>query len=370
MTTTLSKEDVARLLSDSSPEARAEVAAKVAREVDGTALTADERKIAEDILSALSRDAAIRVRQALSEELKQSKRLPHAVALALARDVDAVSLPVLSHSVVLTDADLIAIVRSSGAAKQVAVAARKQVSTDVAEAIIEADQPLALTTLVGNDGAELTEPLLQRVLDRHGSDETIQAPMAQRANLPLTVLERLVSAASANLREMLAKRSDLPAHLASELVLGTRERATATLMSPDSIAADALALAQQLHRGGRLTSNLVVRAVCLGDLAFVEAAFAVLADIPIHNARLLIYDAGPLGFRAVYERCKLPLELLDLMRIGLRVAQQTGFDGGDNDRERHSRRTLERILTQYENIGSEDLEYLLGKLRAAAGVAA
>jgi len=277
---------------------------------------------------------------------------------------------VLSHSLVLADADLIAIVRSSGAAKQVAVAARPQVSTDVAEAIVAADQPLALATLVGNDGAALTEPLLHRVLEGHGADETIQAPMAQRAHLPLAVLEKLVAAASAGLRETLAKRSDLPPHLASELVLGTRERATAALMSPESIAAEAFALAQQLHNGGRLTANLVVRAVCLGDLAFVEAAFAVLADIPIHNARLLIYDAGPLGFKAIYERCKLPVELLELMRIGLRVAQQTGFDGGDNDRERHSRRTLERILTQYENIGSEDLEYLLGKLRAAAGIAA
>src|SRR6185437_14347627 len=124
MTTTLTKEDVTRLLSDPSSEARADVAAKVAREVDGTQLTAEERKIAEDIVRALSRDAAIRVRQALSEELKQSKRLP--------RDVEAVSLPVLSHSVVLTDDDLIAIIRSSGAAKQVAIAARKQVSAPVA----------------------------------------------------------------------------------------------------------------------------------------------------------------------------------------------------------------------------------------------
>ncbi|HEX6840123.1 MAG TPA: DUF2336 domain-containing protein [Stellaceae bacterium] len=370
MTTTLTKDDVTRLLSDPSSEARAEVAAKVAREVDGSTLTAEERKIAEDIVRALSRDAAIRVRQALSEELKQSKRLPHDIAVALARDVEAVSLPVLSHTLVLTDEDLIAIIEAGGAAKQVAIAARKAISAGVAEAIVAADHPLALATLVGNDGAELAEPLLQRVLERHGADETIQAPMAQRAQLPGAVLERLVAAASSAVRETLAKRSDLPAHLASELVLGARERATATPISPESIAADALALAQQLHRGGRLTSNLVVRAICLGDLAFVEAAFAVLADIPIHNARLLIYDAGPLGFKAIYERCKLPPDLLELMRVGLRVAQQTGYDGGANDRERHSRRTLERILTQYENIGSEDLEYLLGKLRAAAGIAA
>ena len=335
-----------------------------------SALTAEERKIAEDILRVLSRDAAIRVRQALSEELKQSKK---SAARCGGRAGARCRIGFAAGAQPFARADRRRPHRHRPRWR------RRQAGGDrrpqpgirgVAEAIVDADQPIALATLVGNDGAELTEPLLQRVLERHGADEAIQAPMAQRAHLPLTVLERLVTAASANLREILAKRTDLPAHLASELVLGTRERATATLMSPESIAAEAFALAQQLHRGGRLTSNLVVRAVCLGDLAFVEAAFAVLADIPIHNARLLIYDAGPLGFKAIYERCKLPPELLDLMRIGLRVAQQTGFDGGENDRERHSRRTLERILTQYENIGSEDLEYLLGKLRAAAGVAA
>ncbi len=370
MTTNLSAADVQRLLSDPSSGTRAEVAAKVAREVDGSALTPDERAIAEDIVRALSQDAAIRVRQALSEELKESSRLPHEVAVILARDVEAVSLPILGHSVVLSDEDLVALVRSSGVTKQVAIAARMQVSTAVAEAIVEADQPLALATLVGNDGAELAEPTLQRILDGHGTDESIQTPMAQRARLPVTVLERLVASASAGLREVLAKRGDLPEHLASDLVLGTREHAPTAPAAPESVADDALALAQQLHRGSRLTPQLIVRAICLGDLAFVESAFAVLADIPVHNARLLIYDAGPLGFKAIYERCRLPAEHLELFRIGLRVAQQTGFDGGAKDLERHSRRTLERILTQYEDIGAEDLEYLLGKLRAASGAAA
>jgi hypothetical protein len=96
----------------------------------------------------------------------------------------------------------------------------------------------------------------------------------------------------------------------------------------------------------------------------------VLADVPVHNARLLIYDAGPLGFKAIYERCRLPAEFFDLFRIGIQVAQQTDYDGGENDRERHRRRTLERILTQYDKIGPEDLDYLLGKLRAATDAAA
>jgi uncharacterized protein (DUF2336 family) len=366
MTSALSKSDVVRLLTDSSPEARADVAAKVAREVEGSALTAEERGIAEDILRALSKDAAARVRQALAEELKQSQRLPRDVALALAEDAEMlVALPVLTGSSVLTDDDLIAMVRSGDAARQAAIAARRQVSADLAQAIVEADQPQALAALVGNDGADLAEPLLQLVLDRHGEDDTIKTPLARRRLLPITILERLVAAASARLREVLAERSDLPEHLASDLVLGTRERATASLLSSESLASQALTLAKHLHGNGRLTAPLIVRAICLGDLAFVEASFAVLADIPLHNARLLIYDAGQLGFKALYERCRLPADFFNLFRVGLRVAQQTDFDGGENDRERRRRRTLERILTQYENIDSEDLEYLLGRLRAA-----
>ncbi len=373
MTTTLSTSDVERLLRDPSADARVDVATKVAQQVGSAQLTPEERTIAEDIVRVMTRDAAIRVRQALAEQLKESRTVPHDVALALAHDVDAVSLPILTHSVVLSDDDLLEIIRCSGGVKQVAIAGREHVSAAVAEAIVAADEPAALATLVANDGAELKEETLQLVLDRHGGNDLIKEPMARRAQLPVTVLERLVVAASAGIRDILAKRSDLPSHLASDLVLNTRERATVALISPTSPAAEAMQLAQHLERSGRLTPSLIIRAICLGDLAFVEASFAVLAGIPVHNVRLLLHDAGPLGFKAVFERCRLPAEFFELFRIGLHVAQQTAFDGGENDRERHRRRTLERILTQYESIGdinTDDLDYLLGKLRAAATAAA
>ncbi|HZB93821.1 MAG TPA: DUF2336 domain-containing protein [Stellaceae bacterium] len=369
MTNSLSKSDVERLLADPSADTRALIAAKVAQQVGGASLSPEERAIAEDIVRALTRDAALRVRQALADQLKESHTVPRDVAVALAHDVDTVSLPILTHSLVLTDEDLVEIIRCSGGAKQVAIAARDHVSAAVADAIVAADEPAALATLVANDGAQLEEATLQQVLDRHGGNDLIKEPMARRAQLPVTVLERLVTAASAGIRDILSKRADLPGHLASDLVLNTRERATASLLSPTSPAAEALQLAQHLQRSGRLTPSLIIRAICLGDIAFVEATFAVLADIPVHNARLLIHDAGPLGFKAMYERCRLPGEFFELFRIGLLVAQQTGFDGGENDRERHRRRTLERILTQYDNIGAEDLDYLLGKLRAAAAAA-
>jgi uncharacterized protein (DUF2336 family) len=105
--------------------------------------------------------------------------------------------------------------------------------------------------------------------------------------------------------------------------------------------------------------------MCLGDLSFFEAAFAELAGIPIHNARLLIHDPGGLGLASLYGKSGFSKELFPAFRVALEVARETPFDGGDNDRERHRRRMLERILTQFEALGAEDLDYLLAKMQAA-----
>jgi len=98
MTTTLSQADVARLLADPSQEARADTAAKLAQQVDAEGLTDTERQLAIDIVRVMAQDAAVRVREALSRNLKHSKYLPHDVAEALARDVEQVALPILEFS--------------------------------------------------------------------------------------------------------------------------------------------------------------------------------------------------------------------------------------------------------------------------------
>ena len=56
------------------------------------------------------KDAEVRVREALAQNLKENPDLPHDVALSLAQDVDQVALPILQFSDVLTDDDLIEII--------------------------------------------------------------------------------------------------------------------------------------------------------------------------------------------------------------------------------------------------------------------
>ncbi len=361
MSENLTPGDVQRLLNDSSPETRAEMAAKVAGQFGAAGLTASERVLAEDIVRIMAKDVAVRVRSALSQSLKTNPHIPHDVAVSLARDIEEIALPFIEVSTVLTDADLIEIVKSGSAEKQTAVARRPAVSEGVADMLVEKGAETAVAALMANEGAEVSAKAMGRALDRFPTSVAIQTPLVNRAKLPVTVAERLVAMVSEKLRDQLVAKHELPLDLATDIVLQSRERATYALVGGAG-ENELMALVEQLRHGGRLTPSLILRSLCLGDLPFFEAAMASMAQIPVTNARLLIHDAGRQGLKPLAEKAGLPPTLYPAMRVAVDVAHETDFDGGDQDIERHRRRMLERILTQFEEIGGEDLNYLLAKL--------
>lgn len=362
---TLTEEDVRKLLSNPSGVTRAETAAKIAGDFGAGTLSPTERVLAEEIFRLLVRDAEVRVREALAKNLRNNPNLPHDVAMALARDVDSVALPVLRYSEVLTDSDLLELVHGADAEKLEAIAGRSHVSEPVSDALVEDGNERVVTTLVANRDAEISEQSLHSVITTLGDREAVQAAMVNRPRLPVTVVERLVTVVSEKLRDQLIATQDLPPALASDLLLQCRERATVVL-STESGEHDVERLVRQLQENGRLTPSIVLRALCMGDMRFFEAAMAERVGLPLVNVRQLIHDSGRLGLKAVFGRSGLPASFLPAVRAAIDVARETDYDGGENDRERYSRRMIERILTQYGDLGVtfevDDLEYLLAKM--------
>ncbi len=362
---TLSREDVTRLLTDPSADMRAETAAKIAQDFDTDRMTPEEREMAQEIFRLMAKDAEVRVREALSLNLKENSAVPHEVAKALAQDVDSVALPILQFSDVLTDEDLIEIVRSPDAGKQAAIAKRSTVSESVSTALVDTGNEDVVTSLIANEGAEITEQSLRKVVEDFGDHEAMQDAMIHRPRLPVTIAERLVTMVSESLKDELVKRHELSASLATDLVLQSRERATISL-STESDEDELDGLVRQMRERGRLTPSIILRALCMGDLRFFEAAVAELARVPVVNVRSLIHDSGALGLRAAFDKAGLPASQFPAVRAAMDVARETEYDGGENDRERYSRRMIERILTQYGDLGvefdSDDLEYLLTKM--------
>ena len=361
----LTQDDVSRLLSNPSTDTRVETATKIACDFNADDLSDGERKLAEEIFRVMVKDAEVRVREALALNLKESSGIPHDVAVSLAKDVEQVALPVLQFSDVLTDNDLIEIINSHSAEKQTAIAKRKNVSEDVSDVLVEAGNEEAVTTLVSNDGAEISERTLQKVVDHFGDREDVQDAMVHRAKLPVTISERLVTMVSEKLAADLIGRHDLPANVVTDLILQTRERAIISL-STDSDEGDVEVLVRQLHKNGRLTPSITLRGLCMGDMTFFETAMAELADVSLMNARTLIYDSGSLGLRTLCRQANIPLAQLVAVRAAIDVSREMEYDGREHDRERYSRRMIERIMTQYDDLGvefeSDDLNYLLTKM--------
>jgi uncharacterized protein (DUF2336 family) len=361
----LTEQDVQRLLADPSGDARSETARKLAEQFDAPDLTESERAIAEEIFRLMVRDAEVRVREALASNLKENPLVPHDVAAALARDVDAVALPMLEYSAVLTPDDLIEIVRGHDPEKQMAVARRASVDATVADALVEEGTAEVAATLAANAGAEISEGSMLRMVERFGDDARVQDPLVHRATLPVTVSERLVHRVSEQLKDHLLRNHELPADVAADLVMQSRERATITL-STESTEDEVERLVRQMQEHGRLTPSIIVRAACMGDLSFLEYALAVKTDLPIVNVRELMHDSGPLGLKGIAEKAGLPPSLYPALRASIDVMGETDYDGEDNDRARYQRRMLERVLTQYGDLGVEfegnDLEYLLAKM--------
>ncbi|RVU34742.1 DUF2336 domain-containing protein [Hwanghaeella grinnelliae] len=362
----LNHDDVARLMSDPSPENRASTAEKVAQQFGDGTLSESEGKLAEEIFNIMVKDAEERVRVALAKNLQSAPNLPHDLASKLASDTsDSVALPIIRYSDVLTEDDLLEIVRTQPGARQVAVAERPAVSESVSEAIVEHGTEDAVVSLVSNEGAAISDTALERVVEKHGEIERVQKPLVHRERLPVSVAEKLVSKISDELKTYLVANHDLPEQMAADLILQTRERATIGLVSEGASEEDLVVLVKQMRDKGRLTPSIILRALCVGDMPFFETAISLLADVPISNARVLIHDEGDLGLRSLYDKAGLPRALYVAFRSAVDLNVGAEAERTDDDPEQLMRKMLERVLTvpddEAEVYADADVEYLLAK---------
>jgi uncharacterized protein (DUF2336 family) len=361
MAASLSSHDVARLMAEPSADMRAELAGKLATDLAGTALTPAEVSLAQDIVRVLARDVAEGVRATLSRALRHSRNLPRDVALRLAEDVDFVALPLLADSLVLSDDDLIDIVRRGSSLKQQAIASRTDLAETVSDVLITSAEEPAVIVLMSNNTARIAESSFDRAMTRFAGSERVKKAMVLRDHLPITVAERLVTLVSKTLQAHLVRTHALLPATATDIVLASREHSIIHL-SFGASDEDLRMLVSQMHRNNRLTPSLILRALCTGDIALFEAAMAVRGDVPLDNAQILIHEPSRRGLAALYRKASMPESLYAAIRAAVDVVDETGFDGQPHDLERFRARVISRVLTLVEGVDDADADYLLDKL--------
>lgn len=273
---------------DRAGEIRGDLAAKIARLTPDMA--EDQRStlyhLTVQALEVLAEDQLVQVRRILAGALKDVAHAPPSVIRMLAHDAElSVAQPVLEFSPVLSDDDLLSIIRSGPIQGALAAISRRDgVGAGLSEAIVQSGDEEAIAALLGNESAQLREETLDIILDKAPHVDSWHEPLVVRPKLSPKAARRIASFVAMHLLDKLQKRIDLDdATLVAvaDAVERRIETESKALSDPEWAAKDDVGDQVARHaKAGTLDSKAIEQALSRGERRFVVLALATLADLP------------------------------------------------------------------------------------------
>ena len=286
----LSKEDVVRLSASRSAENKIMTVQKLSSFYNTTNISLQERKLAEDIFRIMVEDVEVKVRQILSECLKNSKDIPQDIVIKLINDENSVSIPFIKYYEGLSNKELIDILNAQNIDKQKAVAQRRNLSNEISAYIVDKCSEDVVVTLISNNSANIYENTYQNIVKKYSGSENVKKCLVYRSELPVTVISKIINSLSEELLKRLIMTHNLPNNIASDIVEQVKEKATLKVSAEYSSDKQIEELVHELYTSNKLTPSLVVRSICMGDLKFFEYSIVYLSNTPITEVRKILFN--------------------------------------------------------------------------------
>ncbi len=249
------------------------------------------------VLEKLAKDEIVRVREIMADALKDVADAPHSVIQQLASDAElAVAGPVLRFSPVLSESDLLSIIGAGASqGKLAAISERHNVSEGVADAIVEQGDEDTVALLLANSTAQIREETLDALTAKSEEIVSWHAPLVSRPALSMRSARMLAGFVAEHLLAKLQAREDLEAATLEAVAEVVAERLAEPegdpdLVDPEWAQGDEITDEEMaaLKRSGALTENSIVESLEAGRKRYVEAALAMLAEIPRESAAAIV----------------------------------------------------------------------------------
>ena len=339
---------------------RAEATRSLARAWLLSDLSADDSAAAEGALLMMLDDSSPLVRQAMAEVFARSADAPAAIVQALAQDQASIALPILEHSPLLLDADLVDLVATRSCEVQRAVARRMDLPASVCAAIAEVGCADAVFDLIQNPSAELIAFSWDRIVERHGHVADIREAMLSLDGLPAATRLALIAKLSNVLAQFVVAKNWLSADRARRITSEAMDRSTLHVAGK-SRGDDMRGLVRHLRQAGQLTSGLILRALLSGNIELFDYALVELTGLPQNRVSAMLHDASGASVQALLTRAGLPDSSFPAFIAALSAHHETGFVATIGGATRLRRRVVERVLTlcETDEASSEQLLLLL-----------
>ena len=274
------------LSTDTEPRVREALGAKVARELPTQSGQRDvQNPPAIAILEHLILDEEVRVRRIIAEELKTTDKAPLHIIRKLARDIDErVSTPILHHSPILNDAELISMIEDTATPAQLkAIAERAQVSEPLAQSIVETTDVEAISQLLLNPSAQIRENTLDRLIADAKDIPEWHEPLVLRSKLPFGAIRKIAEFVAGSLIDVLSQRHDIDDELREDLESRVRQRLEEENSAGDEHASRRLeeieAELRELYAHGGLVEDYLRQYIDKGERDVIILSMAVLAEV-------------------------------------------------------------------------------------------
>lgn len=232
----------------------------------------------EEIMMPLVTKADAVTRARLSQQLAPYSWVPVALIVQLSQDEFAIAEPILSHSPVLSDDDLMEMLAGTSLDHHLAIANRPHLSPNVIKAILRQQDPVVLTALVSNPKILLLPSDLYELVAASRRFASLRAPLARHPGLTAPMANELLGWVGDSLQTHLRARFDL--------ALARRP------LAPDQTEMDQ-GLAEKLMASGNLHPSALLRALREDQPGLFLALLARLCGLDLVAAHQIVHAPSP-----------------------------------------------------------------------------
>jgi uncharacterized protein (DUF2336 family) len=258
--------------------------------IQGSGLNTRERELMRDILRRLTRDVEMAIRVALAQRLTEDTTAPHDLILLLVDDSIEVARPLILHSPLLTENDMLKLIAEAGAPHQEAVAGRPNIGESVTSALASCDHESVLLALVRNVTAKISETTYNVLVEKSRAMSGLAEPLVRRPDLPPQLATQMCGWVSDALKSYIQTNYNMSSRKMDSALADANLVLQSEPAGPKDPPADsAQKLIEKLAASGQLKAGFLMRVLSQGQADLFDLAFARLLEIELERFRTYFY---------------------------------------------------------------------------------
>ncbi|NOZ66707.1 MAG: DUF2336 domain-containing protein [Alphaproteobacteria bacterium] len=257
-----------------------------------TDMTPNGLELMSEILEKLLINVEMSVRQKLADRLAEDENAPLDLIILLANDQIDVAGPVLKLSELLSDKELVNIIRHKTAQHQLSIAGRAKLSSDVCRELVTVGNDKTLIVLLNNRDAKIGNQSLANLVEKSKNNIPIQPPLIERPDLPKEMTAKMYQWVSESLKESILTKLNMSEMEIDKFLNSAIQEVAQEGGSHITKEKSEILLVNKLHKAGKLTPAFLMKCLNQGQSSLFEIGFAKLISIPHKIMRSFLYDRG------------------------------------------------------------------------------